>query len=82
MNLRRGSDVAQSIRLPRFAFAPVTAGDIVGQSVLSANGETLITPIVVKRTVLIDGTVPLTPFERFKKVWYAANRYGVYYTVR
>ena len=82
MVVRRGSDVAQSIRLPRFAFAPVTAGDIVGQSVLSANGETLITPIVVKRTVLIDGTVPLTPFERFKKVWYAANRYGVYYTVR
>lgn len=82
MVVRRGSEVAQSIRLPRFVFAPVAAGDIVGRSVTSADGALLITPIVVKRTVPIDGTVPLTPFERFKNVWYAANRYGVYYTVR
>lgn len=73
------SSISIQTYLPSFVFAPVTAGDRAGEVHISVDGDEHIIPITYSQTVFIDGSIPLTPWERFKRAWYMANSYGIYY---
>jgi D-alanyl-D-alanine carboxypeptidase len=73
------SSVSVKTYLPGFVFAPVTAGDKAGEVCVTIDGEEQVIPVRYAQTVFIDGSIPLTPWERFKRAWYMAAGYGVYY---
>lgn len=73
------SKVTVSTRLPRFVFAPVRSGERAGETVITVDGEKTEIPLSYAESVLMDGSVPLTPWERLKRAWYISGRYGVYY---
>lgn len=73
------SDVEVETRLPRFVFAPVKAGERAGETVISIDGEETEIALSYAESVLMDGSVPLTPWERIKRAWFFGSRYGVYY---
>ncbi|MCM1149849.1 MAG: D-alanyl-D-alanine carboxypeptidase [Butyricicoccus sp.] len=74
-----GSAVTTETFLPSFVFAPVRAGERAGEVHISVDGDKLVIPVTYSQTVFIDGSIPLTPWERFKRAWYMASSYGVYY---
>lgn len=74
-----GSSVTTQTFLPSFVFAPVKAGERAGEVHISVDGDKLVIPVAYSQTVFIDGSIPLTPWERFKRAWYMASSYGVYY---
>lgn len=74
-----GSTVTTQTYLPSFVFAPVKAGERAGEVHISVDGNEQVIPVLYSQTVFIDGSIPLTPWERFKRAWYMASSYGVYY---
>lgn len=76
---RRDSSVSVRTFLPGFVFAPVEAGDRAGETRICVDGEETVIPIYYSQTVLLDGSMPLTPWERFKRAWYRSSRVGIYY---
>ena len=75
----KGAVAERDMFLPEFVFAPVLSGQRAGEVHLTVDGETTIIPVNYAQTVFIDGNIPLTPWERFKRAWYLSCRYGVYY---
>lgn len=73
------SEVHTEVFLPAFVFAPVRAGERAGEVRITVDGMCTVIPVDYAQTVLINGTIPLTPWERFKRAWYLSCRYGVYY---
>lgn len=74
-----GSEIIQRVFLPRFAFAPVMRGSMAGRVSVVINGSEQEIPLRYSESVFLDGTVPLTLWERLQRAWYLACRYGVYY---
>lgn len=79
MVLAKGCEYSASIYIPRFVFAPVLEGKRAGEVRVDADGQEYIIPVYYGQTVLMDGAIPLTPWERFKRAWYLSNKYGIYY---
>lgn len=64
--------VTLDVRLPRFVFAPVSAGAELGSVTVAVDGETVYTaPIYSERTVVLNEGELLSPWERFGRRWKA-----------
>lgn len=77
--VKKDSTVEIRTFLPDFVFAPVLCGQRAGEVQICVDGQISVIPVTYAQTVLIDGNIPLTPWERFKRAWYLSCRYGVYY---
>lgn len=75
----KGSDADVSVHLPRFVFAPVCVDDAAGWAELEQDGQTRRVDILYGGSVELDGEQCLSSWEKFKRLWYMANSYGVYY---
>lgn len=76
----KDSDTRVRVVLPRFVFAPVMLGDSAGYAEVLENGQCLRRiDICYTGTVLVDESLRLSTWEKFKRAWYMANSYGVYY---
>ncbi len=70
-----GVEPEVQIELPRFVFAPVTAGETVGSIIVSQNGKvTGSCELVFADSVELQPGIELTPWERFGRVWKMAGR--------
>lgn len=77
--LPKGTDVQLDVSLPRFAFAPVHTGAVLGSLRVTSEGETLLeTEILSADTVARDRRVALTAGEKFRRGWEMYCRYGLY----
>lgn len=75
--LNRGDTPTAQIELPRFVFAGVQAGERAGTVTVSRDGEVLLQiGLCYSESVALDKAVKLTSWEKFKRAWYMANRYG------
>lgn len=63
------------VYLPRFVFAPVQEDESVGWAEL----EDQAVDIVSCQSVELDEDQRLSAWEKFKRLWYMANRYPIYY---
>ncbi len=77
--LLKDASYSLEVYLPRFVFAPAIAGRRVGDVRIFSEGTEYIVPVYYGENVFLDGTVPLTPLERFKRAWYLSSKYGLYY---
>lgn len=71
-----------SLVLPRFAYAPTLIGTPAGFATLFIDGEAQEKlDIFYAESVPVNGEILLTPWERFKRVWFLTNKFsgGVYY---
>ena len=80
---RKADSVKVSMELPHFVYAPVRAGDTAGYATVVKNGEPMARiPLVYAAGVELDKNIPLTRWEKMKRIWYNAdesmNRYGYY----
>ena len=67
-------DVRLSARLPRFVFAPVLAGAQAGEIDVVIDGATAQTvEVCYGETVPLDGFVALSPWERFRRLWFLTS---------
>lgn len=73
----RGSVTDIRLELPEFVYADVQAGTAAGTLVVTVNQEfALRTDLYFSESVHIDDSVRLTSWEKIKRAWYIANRYG------
>ena len=64
--------------LPRFVFAPVSAGDVLGRITVFSDGKKLLsTPILCALENEQDQSVPLSLKEKLRRGWSLYCRYGV-----
>lgn len=79
-----GEESELSVELPRFVFAPVTAGEKAGEITVSLNGKILGNcDLIFSDSVELQQGIELTPWERFGRVWKMAGRccgYSYYLT--
>ena len=72
----KGEEYTLTVRLPRFLFASVYAGTRLGGVELrQEDGSVLTADILAAESVKLDPSVPLTAWERFKRLWFLAERY-------
>lgn len=65
--LQKESDIQTVIELPRFVFAPVRAGDVIGAMTVKADGKTVLRQeILAAQDVPLDRNLRLMPWERFR----------------
>ena len=63
--------------LPRFAYAAVSAGERAGVAVVQINGEAIArAKIIYTQSADIRDGMRLSAFEKLKRAWDLANRYG------
>lgn len=68
--LRTGERPALRAELPRFVFAPLQTGAVIGQlTVTSQDGTEVQTPLICRREIAADLSIPLTPMERLQRTW-------------
>lgn len=73
----RDSEVHIETDMPRFVFAPVNAGETAGEISVYVDGElTATAQLCYCSGVELDKSLALTPWERFKRLWYMSVRYG------
>lgn len=73
----KGAKAELETDIDRFVFAPVSAGDIAGRVKVVINGETVSeAELCFCESVGVDKSAALTPWERFKRLWYMSMRYG------
>jgi D-alanyl-D-alanine carboxypeptidase len=71
----RGEEPEISVELPRFVFAPVTAGETAGEITVTQDGAvTGRCRLVYSESVPQRQGIELTPWERFRDVWAMAGR--------
>ncbi len=69
----RGADVRLTVRLPRFVFAPTIYGLPLGSVELRTDGALrAVRAVSAAESVPLDGSVPMTARERFKRAWFLA----------
>ncbi len=74
--LNIGDAVNTEINLPKFVYAPVAAYEKAGEANIHVNGKKVDTiDIVYSENVPVDGSVPLTFWEKVKWSWQLSNRY-------
>ena len=71
----KGSQAEIELHLPRFVFAPVQADEALGQARLDRQEM----DILSCDSVGLDHGQRLSTWEKFKQLWYTANRYSIYY---
>ena len=77
----KGAKAELETDMDRFVFAPVNAGNIAGRVKVIIDGETVSeAELCFCESVDVDKSAALTPWERFKRIWYMSMRYG--YTLR
>ncbi|MBR1658934.1 MAG: D-alanyl-D-alanine carboxypeptidase, partial [Oscillospiraceae bacterium] len=80
--LPKETETRLETRLPRFVFAPVTAGEEAGTVTLSVDGRTAATArVLYGETVARDLGASLSAWERFCRLWTNSGGAGVYYLV-
>ena len=63
--LPKTGEITRTVELPRFVFAPVRAGAVLGRITVSVDGTAVARlPITAQETVLTDVRIPLRPWER------------------
>lgn len=74
----KGAPLRQEVSLPGFLYAPLTAGEEVGRlRLLAEDGtERASVPLVCESAVPLDGTEPLTLWEKLRRAWFFACRHG------
>lgn len=76
----KDSGLSLRVHLPDFVFSPVMEGEKAGHAELLTDGECVKSiDILYSETVLVDDSMRLSTWEKFKRVWYIANSYGIYY---
>lgn len=66
----KSADTAVEVSLPRFLFAPLTAGCEVGSVTVTADGEPVFSgPICCAEDIPLDDHALLSPWERFRRHW-------------
>jgi len=66
----KNAGIEYRVELPRFVFAPVSAGEILGEAAVLADGETILrTPLIAGTSVAPDLNIELSPWERFCRRW-------------
>lgn len=76
--IKKDDVLAKNVKLPKFLYATVTEGDIIGEIVYTLNGEEVSRiPLEAANTVRLDEAIRLTLWEKIKRAWYIANRYGL-----
>ena len=71
------------VRLPRFVFAPVLAGDRAGTLEVEIDGAADRTVEVwYGETVAADSSIALSAWERFKRLWFLSGGAGIYYCTK
>ncbi len=66
----KDAEVAATVCLPHFLFAPLTAGDAVGSVTVTVDGETVFSePIRCVQDIPLDAHALLSPWERFSRHW-------------
>lgn len=75
--VRRDSVTDIRLELPDFVYADVNAGTRAGSVVVTVDGEfAMRVDACFMESAHVADNVRLTPWERFKRAWYLANRYG------
>ena len=70
-----GEEYRLTVRLPRFAFASVYEGTPLGRvELVCADGSEDRAEICAAESVRLDPSVPLTAWERFKRLWFLSGR--------
>jgi D-alanyl-D-alanine carboxypeptidase len=76
---RRGGNYDVSVNAPPFAYAVVVKGARAGELVIKRDGtDAARVPLMYAETVRRNETEKLTFWEKIKRAWYAANKYGAY----
>lgn len=77
--------VSYEMKLPKFVYAPVKKGDVLGSVAVTVNGDELLNvDLVAAETVESDSKIPLNFWERMKRSFGIASKmgypyFGVYY---
>ncbi len=75
--LRADAHISVDVALPRFVFAPVSAGDAVGRVTVFSDGERVLSePLCAANAVALDRAELLTARERFRRGWSRYCRYS------
>lgn len=75
----RGEEPEVSVELPRFVFAPITAGETAGEIKVTQDGKIVgCCRLVYAESVPLRQGIELTPWERIRSVWVMAGRYCGY----
>ncbi len=73
----KGAQVELETNMERFVFAPVNAGETAGRVKVTVDGQTVSeAELCFCESVALDKSAALTPWERFKRIWYMSMRYG------
>ena len=66
-----------SLELPQFVYAGIRAGECAGRVFIKSNGETVAEfPLLYSEDVALADKSKLTAWERIKRAWFIANKYG------
>lgn len=77
--LEKGAEPEIQVQLPKFAYAPVSAGEKAGEAVITAGGEELgRVDLVYAAGVQEDPAQRLSRWEKLKRAWYLSNQYPLY----
>ena len=80
MLVPKRSEISMEVRLPRFVYAPVTAGEQAGTVDVIIDGKSAATArLYYGESVPLDRTAVLSGWERFRKLWLFSGGTGVYY---
>jgi len=78
--VKNDSEITLSVELPRFVYAEVSEGEKAGCVTVNVDGKpAAIVDLRFTESVEKDEAIRLTPWERFKRAWYMANKYGYSY---
>ncbi|HHU23172.1 MAG TPA: D-alanyl-D-alanine carboxypeptidase [Clostridiales bacterium] len=78
--VKNDSEISLAVELPRFVYAEVREGEKAGCVTVSVDGSpAAIVDLRFLDSVDLDETIRLTPWERFKRAWFMANKYGYTY---
>lgn len=76
--INKADTLEESVKLPKFLYATVKRGDIIGQITYTLNDEEICSvTLVAAKTVELNEGLRLTLWEKIKRAWYLANRYGM-----
>lgn len=74
---RKDAEVRLETEMERFVFAPIDAGNTAGRISAVVDGETVAqAELCYCESVPVDKSAALSPWERFKRIWFMSMRYG------
>lgn len=74
---RKDAEVRVETEMERFVFAPIDAGSPAGRITAFVDGEAVAqAELCYCESVHVDKSAALSPWERFKRIWFMSMRYG------